>query len=169
MAPLTRICLIGAESTGKSRLAEDLARNFGGVVVPEFAREYAISVARPLTEADVEPIARGQIANEDRAIAPFVIRDTDLISTVVYTRYYWRACPDWIERAARERIADLYLWMHIDVPWLEDPARDAAADRVAVHAEFERALEEFSAKYVMISGSWDERKAKALAAIEQNV
>jgi nicotinamide riboside kinase len=37
-----RVCLIGAECTGKTRLAEDLARHFAAVCVPEYAREYAV-------------------------------------------------------------------------------------------------------------------------------
>lgn len=168
MAPVARICLIGAESTGKSRLADDLAKRFDAVVVPEFAREYAIRVARPLDEADVEPIARGQIANEDRAPAnALLILDTDLLSTVVYTRYYWGRCPEWIEHAARARLADLYLFLHADVPWVEDSARDAAADRERVHAEFHRALDEFKARYVSITGNWSEREAKAIAAVSR--
>ena len=165
MAPLDRVCLVGAESTGKSQLAADLARHFGGVVVPLFAREYAIAAGRPLNETDVEPIARGQIANEDRAIGSLRILDTDLLSTVVYARHYYGSCPEWIERAARERLAGLYLFLHADVPWIADPARDASADRDQIHAAFHRTLDEFRAPYVSIAGSWDERRTKAIAAI----
>ena len=70
MAPLrTRVCLtvclIGPECTGKTTLAERLSVLFDAPWVPEFAREYALLVARPLTFDDVEPIARGQMALED--------------------------------------------------------------------------------------------------------
>lgn len=166
MAPLARICLIGAESTGKSHLAHDLARHFGGVVVPEFAREYGMAVARPLTVDDVETIARGQIANEDHAHGGLVILDTDLVSTVAYSIYYYRGCPQWIVDAARQRLADLYLFLHADVPWIEDPVRDVVADRAEVHAVFHETLERLGARYVSISGKWDDRKAQAIAAIQ---
>lgn len=165
MAALDRVCLVGAESTGKSQLAADLARHFGGVVVPEFAREYAIALGRVLNQTDVEAIARGQIANEDRALGGFRILDTDLLSTVVYARHYYGRCPEWIERAARERLAGLYLFLHADVPWVADPARDASADRAQVHAAFHRTLDEFRAPYVSIIGNWEERRRKAIAAI----
>jgi len=172
MAAHTRICLIGAESTGKSSLAEELARRFGGVVVPEFAREYALRVARPLDFFDAFPIARGQIANQDRltsSASGVVILDTDLVSTVVYCRYYWGVCADWIEREAARRLADLYLFLDIDVPWIADPARDASANREHVHAEFESALHEFKVRHVTIGGNWEERKRKAIEAIHAAV
>ena len=164
MAPLTRICLIGAESTGKSELARSIGRRLSLPVVEEFAREYAIRVARPLDASDVEPIARGQIANEDGAPLD-AIRDTDLLSTVVYARHYYGTCSEWIEAEARRRMADLYLWLDIDVPWKADPARDATADRGAIDDAFERALEEFGARYERISGSWEERERRAIRAI----
>jgi NadR type nicotinamide-nucleotide adenylyltransferase len=168
LAPFPRICLIGAESTGKSELARALARHFSVTVVPEFAREYALRVARPLDASDVEPIARGQIANEDGAPRD-ALRDTDLLSTVVYARYYYGSCPAGIEDEARRRLADLYLWMDIDVPWEADPARDSAADRAKLHQMFGQALQEFGARYELISGDWEEREALAIAVIEEQV
>ena len=168
MAPVARICLIGAECTGKTQLASALAREFSAVISPEFAREYAIRVARPLDFSDLVPIARGQIANENMAVATarsVVIFDTDLMSTVVYSRYYWGTCPGWIELDASARLADLYLLMDIDLPWIADAARDAAADRQEVHALFESTLREFGARCVSISGSGPERKSRAAEAI----
>jgi NadR type nicotinamide-nucleotide adenylyltransferase len=168
LAALHRICLTGAESTGKSVLAEIIGERYRATVAPEYAREYAIRVARPLTYDDVEPIARGQIAGEDRMASKsfgLVVLDTDLVSTVVYSRYYWNRCPDWIERAARERLANRYLLLHVDAPWIADAARDASADREAVHTRFVQTLEEFGARYTLIDGDWRERERKAFATI----
>lgn len=170
MAKVACICLTGAESTGKSRLAEELARHFEGSVCFEFARDYVLEVKRPLTADDVEPIARGQMRKEDEAtincISDLLLLDTDLVSTVAYARYYYGECPKWIERAARARLADVYLFLDIDVPWIEDDARDAGADRELVHEHFQRVLDEFGANYVLIRGDWDERRAAAIAAIQ---
>lgn len=168
MAAFTRICLIGAESTGKSQLAAELAATFKTVWVPEFAREYALKVQRQLDFFDVFPIARGQLQNEDRILANargIVFLDTDLLSTVAYSRHYFGICPEWIEQTARARVADLYLFMDVDVPWVGDPVRDPKARRDDVHAEFQRALEEFGARYVLISGGWSERRQTALQQV----
>ena len=163
VAASARICLIGPESTGKTELAEALARSLGLPWVPEYAREYAEAHPRELTAADVEPIARGQLALED-AVPPPAVLDTDLISTVVYARYYYGECPAWIERAARDRRADLYLLCDTDIPWRADRARSggSADEREEQFDAFRRALDEFEVRWTIVSGEWEERLAAAV-------
>ncbi|HKR66448.1 MAG TPA: ATP-binding protein [Thermoanaerobaculia bacterium] len=157
--PLLRVCLTGPESTGKTTLAQELARALHCEWVPEFAREYAEARNNQLSAADVEPIARGQIANEDRVRGDVVLLDTDLLSTVVYARHYYGACPEWIERAARERRADLYLLLDTDVAWQPDGARDAGGEeREDLFDAFRAALDEFETQWVIVSGDWDARR-----------
>ncbi len=93
MAKDTRICLTGPESTGKSELAARAERELGATWVREYAREYAGRHGRALTADDVEPIARGQIANLDRATGAPLVVDSDLLSSVVYARHYYGGCP----------------------------------------------------------------------------
>jgi NadR type nicotinamide-nucleotide adenylyltransferase len=158
-----RICLTGAECTGKTTLAALLAERFGGMVVPEYSRTYAERVARELTADDVEPIARGQLTEVPGNALQ--ILDTDLISTVVYARHHYGHCPQWIVDEARNRRSDLYLLLDIDVAWVADGIRDAGARRAQLHEEFGETLRELSANVVMISGGWDERLRKAVGAI----
>lgn len=166
MAKDTRICLIGPESTGKTELAAELSRRLGLPWVPEFAREYAENHPRVLTAEDVEPIARGQILGED-AVPPPVILDTDLLSTVVYARYYYGSCPAWIEAEARRRRADLYLLCDTDVPWAADLIRTSGLDdeREEQFDAFRRALDEFEVRWVIVSGAREERVGAAERAI----
>src|SRR5436305_908940 len=121
---VTRVCLTGPECTGKTTLARRLAEHFGTLWVPEFAREYALGVARPLTLTDVDLIARGQMAGEDLTLLDadrLLFLDTDLVSTVVYSNYYYSAVPQWVTAEARRRLADLYLLADIDIPFELDP------------------------------------------------
>ena len=71
-----RVCLTGAESTGKSELAKELARHFAAPWVPEYAREYAERVNRELSYMDVMPIARGQVELEQRISADATPKST---------------------------------------------------------------------------------------------
>ena len=159
LAPLARICLTGPESTGKTDLSERLARALRLPWVGEFAREYAETHGNDLLPEDVEPIARGQIASEDRLSgARCVVLDTDLISTVVYARYYFGECPQWIEDEARRRRADLYLLLDTDVEWKPDPCRDPDPNaREDLFDAFRATLDEFETNWKIVSGDWEER------------
>ncbi len=169
LARAIRVCVTGPESTGKTTLAAMLASRYGTVWVPEYAREYALANARQLTRDDVEPIAHGQVANEERLIArakKSIVFDTDLISTMVYARYYYDYVPSWIESEARARKSDLYLLLDIDVPFIRDAARDAEEDRAKHFDLFKRLLREHDVEHVLIRGSWDERTESAVAAVD---
>lgn len=171
---MKRVVVTGSECTGKTTLAGDLARQFGTVCVAEYAREYldrkVATAGLPLDERDVEPIARGQIAAEDRGAATakgLLVLDTDLVSTTVYARHYYGACPAWIDQAARDRRGDLYLLCDIDVPWVADSVRDRPHHREHIHALFVEALNTLGAPYVLIRGSWAARLTTAVAAVSE--
>lgn len=171
MEKIPRVCLIGPESTAKTTLARQLADHYGGVWVPEFARDYAVGKNNPLTSDDVEPIARGQIDAEESAAGAsrLVVLDTDLISTVVYSRHYYGSVPAWIESEARRRRADLYLLMDVDLPWQADGARDRGERRAEMLEKFEKALREFDARYERISGREDDRLRNSIRVIDNSL
>jgi NadR type nicotinamide-nucleotide adenylyltransferase len=160
-----RVVVTGSESTGKTELARALAAHYETVWSGEYVREYMDAKGAALDAADVEAIARGQIAAEEEAVARaarLVIHDTDLLSTVLYARHYYGGCPDWIERAAGERRADLYLLLDIDVAWAPDAQRDRGDRREEMHALFAEGIP----GAVVIRGTWEERRLRAIEAID---
>jgi len=163
------VVITGSECTGKTTLANELAAHFSAPCSSEHVRDYLDRKGMPLDASDVEAIARGQVDVEDAAIAAsagLVVRDTDLVSTVVYANHYYGACPAWVERAARERLGDLYLLLSPDVPWIADGLqRDRPSGRAQLHDLFRHRLESLGARFVEISGDWDARRTRALAAI----
>jgi nicotinamide riboside kinase len=142
---------------------------FGAAVSREFARTYVDRKGASPGAADVAPIARGQIALEDAAreqAAHTLVKDTDLVSTVVYAHHYYGACPAWIEQRARDRLGHLYLLLAPDVPWHADGLqREAPEHRTAAYDLFGRTLHSWQAHVVEIGGTWDERRARALEAV----
>lgn len=116
-----------------------------------------------MSAADVEPIARGYL--ERLPDEPFLVLDTDLISTVVYARYYYGACPQWIEEEARRRRADLYLLLDTDIAFKADPVRDSNPEaREDLFDAFRAALDEFETEWRIVSGPWEERWRQVLEA-----
>jgi NadR type nicotinamide-nucleotide adenylyltransferase len=166
---VARVVLTGSESTGKTTLAAQLAAHYHTTASREFVREYALTRGGMLDFADHGPIARGQIAAEDEAIAHaarVALLDTDLISTVVYCEHYFGRCPEWIAETARRRAGDLYLLMGIDAPWVPDPARDRGDRREEMHTLFRTRLEVLAVPLVEITGDWATRLAAAVRAVD---
>ena len=165
-----KVVLTGSECTGKTTLARALAARLATAPAPEFARDYLERKGASLTAEDVAPIARGQRAVEDAALrlaSRVVILDTDLVSTVLYARHYYGACPSWIEQEAWARRGDLYLLNHPDVAWVADgPQRDRGAARAVMHELFVRTLREFALPAVDVAGPWPERWQTATAAVD---
>ena len=169
---LTRVCLTGPECTGKTVLAERLAKELGTEWVPEASRIYAERKRAPLTVVDVGPIAEEHMALAEVAAARArkrgasqLVLDTDLLSTVVYARHYYGAAPDWVERAEREWRAELYLLCDVDIPWVPDGIRDRPDAREEMFALFEHALVRRHARYVRVRGDWETRWATARDAV----
>jgi NadR type nicotinamide-nucleotide adenylyltransferase len=169
---VTRVVVTGSESTGKTTLAHDLATHFGSLWVGEQSRTYAERVNRSLNTEDVAPIASAQIAAEDAVLADALKRgdhwlffDTDLISTVVYARHYYGACPPWIEAEAFARRGDLYLLAEIDIPWTPDGIRDRPDHREQLDHAFREAMIEFQTNNCHVRGLGEHRLASAIKCI----
>lgn len=164
-----RVAVTGPESTGKTTLARQLAAHFGTAWVPEASRRFVETDPRPLSAATVEPIARLAMALDDaarQADPQLLVLDTDLVSTVVYARHYYGACPPWIEAEAAARRADLYLLCLPDLPWEPDGVRDRPTQRDELLAMFRAALQGIGATVAEVSGTGTARTAIAVRAVE---
>ena len=166
---MIRVVVTGSECTGKTTLAEELARELRTVMVPEFARRFVVDAGRSPTVGDVESIARGQLAAEEAAATKarrVLVLDTDLLSTVIYSRHYYGGCPGWIEEEASRRAGDLYLLADIDVPWRPDGVRDRGHRREEMQRLFRDELERRRLRFVDVTGDPRRRLAGACAAVD---
>jgi HTH-type transcriptional repressor of NAD biosynthesis genes len=164
---LKRVCIYGAESTGKSVLTQKLARYYKTSYVPEMARE--ILGDRHVVYEDIPVIAETQtraILQAEKVAQRILFCDTDLITTRIYSQYYFKKVPPfpaWIEQANHY---DIYLFMEIDTPWLKDSQRDCGHNRKQMRDWFLRELKQYKLTYVIIKGSWEERFKRAREIIE---
>lgn len=174
-----RVVLIGAESTGKTTLAKELAAHFQTSWVPEFGREYwerkvaGLDMSGPLpgwTSDEFETIAREQQRRENlaaRTANRVLFCDTNAFATGTWhERYMNRRDPTVDAVGSRDRV-DLYLLTEPDFPFVQDGFRDGERIRDAMHARFATLLTEQSASVVRITGTGRTRTERAIRAVDE--
>ncbi len=162
------IVLHGVESTGKSVLAERLARRYGTVWVPEYGRAQAEVHGVEMDAADLTLIGDAQsamIATWRRWATRYLFADTDALMTAAWARMMLGAAPDALMKHPR---ADLYLLLEPDVAWIDDGTRIYGTD--ASRARFASLCREVlyaaGVRWIAIRGDWDARFDAAVAAVE---
>ena len=165
------ICFHGAESTGKSVLAAELARELGCPWVPEYGRTYCEARGTDLHMPDLLAIAEGQAMATELAQAdqpPLVIVDTDHLMTAAWAEMLFGEVPGAL---LNYPAADLYLLFAADVPWIDDGTRffgkGPLRSRFAALAE--DMLMRAGVAYRTISGTWTEREAAARGEIAKHM
>jgi len=165
-----KICIFGAESTGKSILTQKLAEHYNSVYVPEVARDIIEEAGGKVTYELIQKIGPAHadaILNTVSAANRFLFVDTDVEITRLFSDYYFQKVPEfpqWVEAANR---FDLYIFPDIDTPYVEDPQRDSEHMRGVFRERLLNTLENKDADYAIINGGWDERFMKAVNAIDR--
>ena len=172
MAPVKRVCLLGAESTGKTTLAEALAHSFGTLVNPEYGRPYT-EVGRdkgaPWTSAEFAHIARIHCWYED-FLAGFAHRvlfcDTDAFTTAVFHEVYLdRPATGFDELVARDY--DLFVVCGLDVPWRGDGIREFEVKRRWMHDRYVERARASGRPWLLAEGGHEARLAEVGAAVDR--
>ncbi len=173
-----RVVLIGAESTGKTVLAERLSQHYATSWVPEYGRDYwAQKLANG--EATLESnqwhsdeflhIAHKQAQHEDAQAGQcsgLLICDTDPLATAVWHERYLAFSSRSLVEFARPRMPHLYLFLRCDVPFTQDGTRDGEHVRQDMDRRFSVVLRKIGAPLVEVTGSWSSRFEQATNAID---
>jgi nicotinamide riboside kinase len=169
-----KIALLGAESTGKTQLAGELAAWLHGrgcrvTVVPEVLREWCQREQRTPRPEEQLPIAREHERRVDAAaaISDIVIADTTALMVAVYSAMLFADGSLYRFALASQRSYRLTLLTGLDLPWVADGLqRDSPQVRGPVDALVRRALDDAGMAYQVLYGRGDERLANALRAID---
>ena len=177
---LTKIVVIGPESTGKSTLCAYLADYYNTLWCPEFARNYLSENGSSYTVEDLMTIAKGQLdaqkkhidtvqeqINETGIIKPLII-DTDMYVIKVWAEYVFGTCPTFILDEINKQDYDLYLLCAPDIPWVKDELREYPDEkpRQELFQLYKHILINQQTPWVEINGSFEARNQKAVAAID---
>jgi HTH-type transcriptional regulator, transcriptional repressor of NAD biosynthesis genes len=167
------VVFLGAESTGKSTLTEQMAIDCETTFVPEYGRTFYEERDGKLALADYVTIAERHRALEDAAALQaqkFLFVDTNAITTMFFSHYYDReSLPRLRELAAECRSRYDYVFVcDDDIPFEQDGWRDNAVWRGRMQGLILYDLAVRSIEYTVISGSLAERvtRVKSLLGIE---
>lgn len=166
---ISRIALIGPESTGKSTLAQKLAAKYNTAYVPEYARSYIAELQRPYTIEDILLIAQAQLKQEKKLLSQansFLFIDTEFIVAKIWSEDVFKSCPPWIEKQIEKHKYDVYLLTYPDIPWVADPLRENENRRDYFFNLYVLELKAHGLPYKIIRGTGDERMINAINALK---
>ena len=167
------ICLIGAECTGKTSLAQALAEQLGGLWVPEYLRSFTEQYGRTPERTEQLQILQEQVRQETQALATarrqhkaLVFCDTAPLLTAVYSDCVFADTSLYPQAHGLHARYALTLLLEPDIPWVADGVqRDGPQTRAIVQARIEQALAEWAWPLVRIAGTPTQRLAQACDAV----
>lgn len=166
---VTKVVLLGTESTGKTTLTGKLAAYFNGGAVMEAGRDivadsndFGIADLYLIAEAHAASIRQLAVGN-----SPLLIIDTDIHITLSYGEYAFGQSLHMDADLFEANKADLYLYLNNDVPYVQDGTRLSEAERDLLDISHRRVLDKFNIHFEEITGNWDERFAQAVKLVEQ--
>lgn len=166
--PLLKIAVVGPESTGKSTMANFLARELNTFCVPEYARFYCENLNKQYTVEDEVNMFHGQRALEEAISSKvennLLICDTTILTVKIWCDHLFGNTPEVVTEEIKKRKYDLYLVMDIDLPWEDDPLRDFPNEREHFLAVWKNELAKLNANYALVSGTGEERLHNGLQA-----
>ena len=165
---MIKISITGPESTGKSWLAEQLARHYATAWVPEFARTYLEETGRPYTYEDILYIAQQQHHSEVKAgqHSGMIFCDTDFCVTRIWCQVKYGKCHPWIESELDKNEYGLYLLCDIDLPWQYDPLREHPEMRRELFGMYHNLLREKQFNFRIVSGMDNDRLQNAIRFVD---
>jgi NadR type nicotinamide-nucleotide adenylyltransferase len=168
------VCVLGAESTGKTTLAAALAEHFRTLWVPEYGAPYHHvgrgDPYRPWTSDEFLHIARIRDWLEE-FLAGYANRilfcDTDTFVTAVFHEVYLGVRSAELEAMVEAKRYALYLLCDVDTPFHADRLGLRREDaRRAMHERYVEHLRASGAQWVEVRGAHDERMRTAVDAID---
>lgn len=169
-APVPRLVLLGAESSGKSTLAQALAAALGTAWVPEFGRTLHEQKNAHLAYEDLLYIGRRQLEEEDAATPHargWLVCDTHGATTALYSYYYYGRCEPALQAlaaACRLRYARTFVCLPT-TPFQQDGWRGPEMLRQFQHGAILMQLDLLGIPYTLVDGSVEERVAQVRAAL----
>ena len=156
---VTRICVLGGESSGKTTLTAALAAHLDTSWVAEYGRELWESQDGVLAYGDLLKIGREQLKREAAAAGQarrWLFCDTSPMTTYFYCIEMFGKAEAELAQLAEHRY-DLVLLCAPDFPFIQDGTRRDEDFRARQHAWYQQELARRGIAYVDVTGSVEQR------------
>lgn len=168
-----RICVIGAECTGKTTLCQALSQELHCPWVGEYLREFCRVHQRTPGPHEQLQVASQQMAWEQEALRAaqaagnaLVVCDGSPLLTAAYSQHYFNDGSLMEMGRTAQSLYHLTLLLEPDLPWVADgDLRDGQEARAAVHQLLQKELGQIG-RCVRIAGHGPKRLRLALQAVQ---
>ncbi len=172
---ITRVCFMGAPSTGKSTLAKTMAERHKTVYMPEYGAEYWLQhqVDRRISLEQFEDIAPEHIRREDeltQQARTYLFSDTNPITTYVFAKDYHGTAGPVLTTLAKEaeKRYDLFFLCEADIPYADTWDRSGDQKRNWFQQQIIGDLAERRIPFFKVSGSLEERVSQVNQVLRQH-
>lgn len=156
---ITKVCFLGAPSTGKSTISAALAKKYETQFMPEYGAEYWLKnhQDRRITLEQFEEIAPEHLRREDELLLKskkYLFCDTCPITTYVFAKdYHGCAGQELIRLAwAAEKQYDLFFLCDTDIPYANTWDRSGDQKRKWFQKQIIGDLNERRIPFILLSG-----------------
>jgi HTH-type transcriptional regulator, transcriptional repressor of NAD biosynthesis genes len=193
MQPIKKVVFLGAESTGKSTLTEQVAKEFQMPFVAEYGREYYEQKGGRLTLEDYLTIAKEHRRLENKATITlakklkrfvdkktsslpntdargYVFIDTNAITTLFFSYYYNQGGLAELHQLAND-CKNSYHHIFVcadDIPFKQDGWRDNKVWRGRMQGMVLHDLDSRGIHYALITGNLEQRVTQVKAVLAGN-
>ncbi len=164
-----KIAVVGPESSGKSTLAQDLAKHYRTQWIPEYSRFYCEELNRDYTLQDELNMFYGQLALEKAvesiATEKLLFCDTTILTVKIWSDELFGETPQLVLDKIKSHPYDFYVLLKNDLPWQDDPLRDFKGRGDYFMDVWRKELKALHACYIEVGGVED-RTANAISAVD---
>lgn len=171
---ITKVCFMGAPSTGKTTLARALAEQHKTVWMPEYGADYWLEhqVDRRITLEQFEEIAPEHNRRENQLVLAsrnYLFCDTSPITTYVFAKDYHGCVSPVLTQLAREaeKRYDLFFLCDTDIPYADTWDRSGDQKRQWFQNQITDDLAERRVPFFRISGPLEERITQVNRVLQQ--
>ena len=171
---ITKVCFMGAPSTGKTTLARTMAERYNTVWMPEYGAEYWLEhhVDRRITLDQFEEIAPEHNSREDELTLQsrkYLFCDTNPITTYLFAKDYHGTAGPVLTRLAMaaEKRYDLFFLCDTDIPYADTWDRSGDQKRKWFQDQIVGDLAERRIPYFRVGGTLEERVSQVNQVLQQ--